>query len=103
MNLPFTQQGLISRTLIIHVICLHLCDILRLYHEEKQVSVVAKVSGVCAEDQKRAVWGDGAVLFVAMVRPLCMCKIHRSACQGHKKANFASSCLKCFKIKNKIK
>lgn len=92
MSLLFTQQGLISRTLVIHVICPHLRDVLRLYHEDKQVSVVAKVSGVCVEDQKRTVWGDGAVLFVAMVIPLCVCKIHRSACQGQ----FCTTSLKMF-------
>jgi len=39
----------------------------------------------------------------AMVTPHRSCKIHRSVCQQHKKANFAPCHLKCFKIKNKTK
>lgn len=68
MNLLFTQQGLISRALVIHVICPHLRDILRPYHEDKQVSVVAKVSGVCAEGQKRTV----SCLWQWLYRSVCV-------------------------------
>lgn len=53
---------------------------------------MAKVSGMCAEDQERTVRSDGAVLFVAMVIPLCVCKIRRGACQGQ----FCTMSLKMF-------
>lgn len=58
---------------------------------------MAKVSGVCAEDQKRTVRSDGAVLFVAMVIPLCVCVKYTEV---HAKANFVPRHLKCFNMKN---